>query len=99
VQAIHRDASGVLWVGTEDGLHRRSRDGKRWSHWTEKEGLAGKKVRAIASSSDGALWIGSSPGGVTRLDPRTRATRRYPLGSRPGQDWIWQLKMDADDRL
>jgi signal transduction histidine kinase/ligand-binding sensor domain-containing protein/CheY-like chemotaxis protein len=99
VQAIHRDASGVLWVGTEDGLHRRSPDGKSWSHWTEKEGLAGKKVRAIASSSDGALWIGSSPGGVTRLDPRTGATRRYPLGSGPGQDWIWQLKVDAGDRL
>ncbi|PYT27036.1 MAG: hypothetical protein DMG58_21260 [Acidobacteria bacterium] len=31
VQAIHRDASGVLWVGTEDGLHRRSRDDKSWA--------------------------------------------------------------------
>jgi signal transduction histidine kinase/ligand-binding sensor domain-containing protein/CheY-like chemotaxis protein len=99
VQAIHRDRSGVLWVGTEDGLHRRSRDGKSWTHWTEKQGLAGQKVRAIASSSDGALWIGSSPGGVTRLDPRTRATRHYLLGSAPGQDWIMQLKVDADDRL
>ena len=99
VQAIHRDRSGVLWVGTEDGLHRRSQDGKSWTHWTEKQGLAGKKVRAIASSSDGALWIGSSPGGVTRLDPHTGSTRRYELGSGPGQDWILQLKMDADDRL
>jgi signal transduction histidine kinase/CheY-like chemotaxis protein/streptogramin lyase len=99
VQAIHRDRSDVLWVGTEDGLHRRSRDGKSWAHWTEKQGLAGKKVRAIASSSDGALWIGSSPGGVTRLDPRSGAMRRYQLGSGPGQDWIVQLKVDADDRL
>ncbi len=99
VQAIHRDQSGVLWVGTEEGLHRRSRDGRSWSHWTEKDGLAGRKVRAIASSSDGALWIGSSPGGVTRLDPHSGIARHYRLGTRPGQDWILQLIMDADDRL
>src|SRR2546430_3854200 len=37
--------------------------------------------------------------GVTRLDPRSGSTRRYPLGSGPGQDWILQLKVDANDRL
>ncbi|HXI43471.1 MAG TPA: two-component regulator propeller domain-containing protein [Bryobacteraceae bacterium] len=99
VQAIHRDGSGVLWVGTEEGLHRRSQDGKSWAHWTEKDGLAGKKVRAIASTSDGALWIGSSPGGITRMDPRSGIMRRYPIGTLPGQDWVVQLTVDADDRL
>src|SRR5256886_13560934 len=37
--------------------------------------------------------------GVTRLDPRSGSTRRYPLGSGAGQDWILQLKVDAADRL
>ena len=69
VQAIHRDAAGNLWVGTDEGLHRQRPDGGGWVHWTEKNGLGGLRVRALASTSDGIVWIGSSPGGLTRLDP------------------------------
>lgn len=99
VQAIHRDRSGNLWVGTSEGLHRKKADGSGWEHWTEKQGLGGRKVRAIASGADGTLWVGSSPGGLTWIDLRTRRTRHYQLGSAPGQDWVFQLLIDAENRL
>ena len=99
LQAIHRDSSGVLWVGTENGLQRIGSDGKVSRAWTEKDGLAGTQVRAIASAPDGALWVGSSPGGVSRLDPRSGSIRRYSLGLTPEDNSVISLVFSPDGHL
>ena len=99
LQAIHRDAAGTVWVGTEGGLQRFNPDGKLSKPWTTAQGLAGIKVRAIESTPDGSLWIGSSPGGVTRLDPKTGHLQRYPLSSRDLDGQVIGMTLDADGRL
>jgi signal transduction histidine kinase/CheY-like chemotaxis protein/ligand-binding sensor domain-containing protein len=99
LQAIHRDRSGVLWVGTENGLQRIGADGKVSRAWTQRDGLAGAQVRAIVSAADGALWIGSSPGGVSRLDPRSGSIRRYQLGLTPEDNCVTGLVFSPDGRL
>jgi signal transduction histidine kinase/streptogramin lyase len=98
VQAIHRDRAGVLWIGTERGIQRLGTDGNLSRAWTDADGLGGTKVRAIVSSADGAIWIGSSPGGVSRLDPRTGKIQRYKLdsGSEAG---VTGMAIDREQRL
>ncbi len=99
LQAIHRDRSGALWVGTENGLQKIGGDGKVSRAWTERDGLAGNRIRAIVSAPDGALWVGSSPGGVSRLDPRNSVIRRYQLGSTPDDNSVTRLVFSPDGNL
>jgi signal transduction histidine kinase/ligand-binding sensor domain-containing protein/ActR/RegA family two-component response regulator len=71
VSAIYRDGSGTLWVGTRYGLHRMR--GSRFevvskADWT-------RQIRAIRSTPDGIIWIGTSSAGVTAFNPRSKAAR------------------------
>jgi signal transduction histidine kinase/ligand-binding sensor domain-containing protein/DNA-binding response OmpR family regulator len=69
VRAIHEDARGVLWVGTNVGLFRRGPrpEGDRWSWIRQEDGLPFSWIRVIKETKDGALWLGTNGGGVIRL--------------------------------
>jgi signal transduction histidine kinase/ligand-binding sensor domain-containing protein/CheY-like chemotaxis protein len=99
LQAIHRDSAGVVWIGTEGGLQRFGHDGKLTPPWTAAQGLGGTKVRAIASTPDGGIWAGSSPGGVSRIDPRTGRIRQYRLGSNGPDNQVTGIILDEEQRL
>ena len=71
----------ALWVGTEQGLNRIDPSGSI-RVFTEKDGLGGNTVNALAASRDGSIWVGSWPGGVTRLRPDGK-TRRYDAEDAP----------------
>ena len=60
---------GMIWAGTWGGGAARF-DGKAWTNFTTKDGLAGNIVYAIASDEKGALWFGTS-NGVSRYDGKT----------------------------
>ena len=97
IWAMRRDAKGDLWVGTDLGLNRLhiGADGKpNWRVWTERQGVNGNKVRCVMEAGDGTIWTGSSPGGVSRLDPKTGAITSY--GARDGitNDRVTKLKLD-----
>ena len=66
VLSLHRDSTGVLWVGTYgDGIFRRV--GKGWAQITTADGLAGDYVYVMADGPDGALWAGTRTG-LSRID-------------------------------
>ncbi|RLB64718.1 MAG: transcriptional regulator [Deltaproteobacteria bacterium] len=66
VRSLFRDASGLLWFGTEaNGLARRAPGG--WQIWTERDGLSHQEVKCIAQDDTGAIWLGTRDG-VTRVD-------------------------------
>ena len=98
IWAIRRDANHDLWMGTDLGLNRLhiGADGKpTWRAWTEHQGINGNKVRNVLEAEDGIIWTGSSPGGVSRLDPKTGTVTTY--GARDGitNDRVTKLKLDG----
>ncbi len=98
IWAIRRDANRDLWVGTDLGLNRMhiGVDGKpHWRAWTERQGVNGNKVRCVLEGEGGIIWTGSSPGGLSRLDPKTGAITKY--GARDGitNDRVTKLKLDG----
>jgi len=98
IWAIQRDANQDLWVGTDLGINRLhiGADGKpNWRAWTERQGINGNKVRYVLEGDEGTIWTGSSPGGVSRLDPKTGAVTSY--GARDGitNDRVTKLKLDG----
>ncbi len=60
VQAILKDASGTIWVGTEEGLGR-WRDG-RWTRFDGFDGLPVEDVRALSTDREGGVWVGTARG-------------------------------------
>ena len=70
VHAIHSDADGILWFGTDKGGVSRY-DGKRIVNLTVEDGLLSNKVLAIYRGTDGMLWFGTSEG-ISRYEKPLR---------------------------
>ncbi len=73
IQALHEDAAGDLWIGTEGGglsrWHAESDSFTTFRHDLENpDSLADNRVRAILQDRSGAIWIGTESG-LDRLDP------------------------------
>ncbi|MGA4579986.1 two-component regulator propeller domain-containing protein [Limisphaera sp. VF-2] len=93
VAAIHEDRAGRLWFGTQAGLV--GWDQGRWRWLRTADGLGADSVRALADDPQGALWIGTIGGGLTRwVSNQTTVYRKTP-GGMPGDDvsCLW-----VDDR-
>lgn len=67
--AVHVDQDQKIWIGTWGGGVSRF-DGKAFTSYSVKDGLAGSIVYSIARDKDNVLWFGTS-GGVSRFDGKT----------------------------
>ncbi len=63
---LHRDSTGRLWVGTNNGLTYVQNGFKFAKALTTADGLFANNVFAMSTNQNGDLWIGSF-GGVTHL--------------------------------
>jgi hypothetical protein len=59
------DGSGLIWIGTPDGLNLTDGD-SWWSALDGRDGLPSNDTRCIAPGVDGTLWTGT-PAGACRL--------------------------------
>jgi len=63
VQALYRDASGLVWVGTSEGLSQfapgQGAVETIFGDPGRKDGLTAENVMAVLSQPDGSLWVGS----------------------------------------
>ena len=69
---VARDARGVTWLGTSEGLY--FTDGTAWTSVDERDGLAQNRVTRIHPATDGAVWLGTQDKGLSRY----RRTQRMP---------------------
>ncbi len=76
-KSIFRSSAGTLWVGTSYALQQFTRDDQPGRTWDARNGLNGRPVRAITEASDHSIWLGTNPGKMYRLDPRTGAVNSF----------------------
>src|SRR5665811_431385 len=78
VDCLMQDRTGVLWVGTENGLSRY--DCRRFRDYTKEQGLPSVQIRALHQTADGEIWAGTSQG-LARLQGETFETVRSGPGN------------------
>ncbi len=98
VWSIARDARGRLWVGTQFGLNYADQSGGRLV-WRRQATPGIEMIRTLAAAPDGRLWIGGSPGGLRRLDPRTGEMRVIGPAQGFSSNNIRHLLVDRSGRV
>ena len=76
VRTLAADPTGVLWVGTGDGLVRAEPETGRLQRYGVRDGLPPGAVYGIEIDDAGLLWLGTNAG-LVRYDPRTGIATRY----------------------
>jgi len=74
ISTLYEDRQGVLWVGTELGLHRYERE--RFHLVDGEAGVSSIYIRAITEDSAGRLWVGTSNGLYVRRGTRFQSVLR-----------------------
>lgn len=73
VMAMAQDSTGYLWLGTNDGLARY--DGYEFTVFRhdpqDSSSIGANRINSLLVDREGYLWIGFSPFGLDRYDPRT----------------------------
>lgn len=80
VKSIYKDSQGYLWVGTDFGLNKFSRQGeliKTFVHGDTQNTLNIGGVSGIVEQSNEILWIGTWGGGLHKLNRSTNILLRY----------------------
>ena len=72
------ESEGVLWIGTGGGLNKFDRNTKKFTHYTEQDGLPNNTVYAILGDDNGNLWL-STNNGISKFNPKTEQFRNYDL--------------------
>ncbi len=73
VSAIRRDTRGILWIGTQQGLHRF--DGVNLTVFNSDDGntnsIPNSEIKDIAEDKDGNILVATSAGFLLKFNPQT----------------------------
>jgi len=104
--AIHEDARGQFWMGTEQGLVRfdpRTGALRRYrTNPADAASLSHDQVRAVTPDPrepESVLWIGTAGGGLNRLDMRTGAFTRVTVRDGLPNNVVYGVRADRHGRL
>src|SRR4029453_14950407 len=91
VQDVAQTPDGYLWLATEEGLVRF--DGIRFTVFDEGNtpGLRSRQIDVLTTGGEGALWMGTTGGGLARLKDGVFTPYGVPEGL--GSDVVLALRV------
>jgi ligand-binding sensor domain-containing protein/signal transduction histidine kinase len=103
VSFLSEDRTGVLWVGTADGLDRFDHETERFVHSrhdpTDPQSLSDNEVTAFFQDQAGVIWIGTGSRGLNLYDPAGSKFRHYRVeapGADPADNNVVNALLEAD---
>lgn len=70
---IYEKKNGNILLGGSGGLYELDKNRKLIRHWSKKDGLICKEIRALYEDEDGKIWIGTYDGGLYCLEMTRQA--------------------------
>jgi signal transduction histidine kinase/ligand-binding sensor domain-containing protein len=103
IHDIVEDASGRIWIGSEDGLNLYEREARRWRWYqhdpADPHSLSHNWVLSLYPDRAGILWIGTQGGGLNRLDPATGTFSSYRTRDGLANDTVLGILAGEDGAL
>jgi diguanylate cyclase (GGDEF)-like protein len=98
---LAQDATGFIWIGTEDGLNRHN--GYTIQHVrrvrAQKEGLPDNYIASMQTDSEGHLWVATDGGGLARQTGSTASFTTVPAAAQSGLERIKIIRFDRSGQL
>lgn len=78
INAFTETSNGILWVGTDNGLNRYSKDDDSfdWIDEYSDPGISSSAVMSLLGEKD-VLWVGTFDGGLNRIDLESKEVTVY----------------------
>jgi signal transduction histidine kinase/ligand-binding sensor domain-containing protein/DNA-binding response OmpR family regulator len=100
VRSLLMDSSGNLWVGTLNGLNRKSKNSEKFTRYfysqNQKNHISSNVIYSMTEDSKRNIWIGTAGGGVNIYDPKTEIFSQISKNEGlPGNDVYGILEDDA----
>ncbi|HTI89460.1 MAG TPA: two-component regulator propeller domain-containing protein [Puia sp.] len=75
--SLHVDRKGIIWAGTPSGgLCRLDIAGRKFTNYSEQQGLANPVIYKILEDDAGKLWVSTNKG-ISCFDPERSAFKNY----------------------
>ncbi len=104
VTAVFEDRTGIVWLGTENGLFFHDPHAKTFRHLgyarPARSEAGGPPVSALAEDRHGRVWAGAFVrGGLFRLEDRDGDRGLVPVETALPPQQVWALLADGDELL
>ncbi|BDQ03414.1 hybrid sensor histidine kinase/response regulator transcription factor [Ignavibacterium sp.] len=104
INKIYKDKSGVIWIGTDNGLAKFSTKNKKFNYSISEEinflnsdELYDISINALTQTTDGTIWFGTEKGlFFSSRDNRKQTIKKYNL---LGDINVWSLSADGNNNL
>jgi ligand-binding sensor domain-containing protein len=93
VNDVVEDSTGMIWIGTDNGLVRIDPKDNSWRIFSSADGLAGNCINSIHQARDGKIWFCTCANGVSCYDPshQARHTAKNKFINEIKEDWEGRL--------
>ncbi len=87
VQSVYVSASGVIWIGTQNGLNELDPATGKFMGYDTSNGMPANFVSCLVEDDRGDLWLGTTRG-LSRFDPKSHTFSNYSVADGlPGYDF------------
>ncbi|WP_448548159.1 two-component regulator propeller domain-containing protein [Thalassotalea fusca] len=103
VRAVSTEKDGTLWVGTRNGLNRKSPNGSGFIRYffdeSQPNSLPNNNVFALHVTEEGTVWVGTYGGGLAKYNHATDDFTRYSQASGLPSSYIYAITSSSDKEL
>jgi signal transduction histidine kinase/ligand-binding sensor domain-containing protein len=98
VHNVVEDGSGVLWIGTSDGLNTYDRETGQWRAFqhdpADPHSLSHNQTTSLHRDRFGTLWVGTAGGGLNRYNSASGTFTRYREQDGLANDRVFEILED-----
>ena len=98
IKAIHKDRSGLLWIGSGGGLSKIDRERRMCALYQKNpqdpHSLSHNIVTSVYEDQEGTLWVGTFGGGLNKFDRETETFIHYSEKDGLPNDMVYGILED-----